>query len=110
VRVSTGSVQPFYRRTWKGRWSWARHNGGRRSRDKVAARARRRRSVVARLLGIDGRVARASWLGRDMGHGNSPAAGSVGGWSGPGGDRALARLAGAGIVGQVAGGRCPSTG
>jgi hypothetical protein len=50
ARVSRGSVQPFYRRTGKGRWSWARHNIGRRSRDKVAARVRRRRRIVARQI------------------------------------------------------------
>jgi hypothetical protein len=53
---------------------------------------------------------RASWQGRDTGWGKLPAAGSVGGWSGPIGGRILVRLAGVGIVGQVSGGRSPSTG
>jgi hypothetical protein len=69
-------------------------------------RAWRRRCVVAWPSGIDGQVARASWQGR----GKALVAGPVGGGSRPIGGRALARLAGAGIVGQVAGGRCPLTG
>jgi hypothetical protein len=38
---------------------------------------------MARQSGINGRVARASWQGRDTGCGKSPAAGLVGGCSGP---------------------------
>jgi hypothetical protein len=61
--VSRGSGQPFYRCTGNGRWSWVRHNGGRHSRDKVAARARRRRRIVARPSRIDGNVACALGMG-----------------------------------------------
>jgi hypothetical protein len=66
--------------------------------------------IMAQPSGIDGCVARASWEGRDTGCGKSPAACSVGGWLGLVGGHALAQLAGAGSVGQVAGSRCPSTG
>jgi hypothetical protein len=55
-------------------------------------------------------VARACGQGRDRGWGKSPAVGEVSGWSGPVGGRALARLAGVGIIGQVTSGRCPSMG
>jgi hypothetical protein len=105
-----GLSEHFYRCIGKGRWSWAQHNGGRRSRDKVAARTRCRRRVVARPSGIDGRVACVSWQGQDTGRGKSPTAGPVGGWSGPVGRRALARHAGARIIGQVAGSHCPLMG
>jgi hypothetical protein len=87
-----------------------RHNGGRRGWDKAAARARCHRHVVARSSEIDGRAARASWQGRDTGCGKSPAADPVGGRLGRIGGHALARLAGVGIIDEVAGGRCPSTG
>jgi hypothetical protein len=40
-----------------------RPSRGRCNREKAAARARRRRQVVARPSGIDGRVARASGMG-----------------------------------------------
>jgi hypothetical protein len=75
-------VPPFYRHMGEGRWSWAQHNGGKRSSDKVAARVRRRRRVVAWPFGIDGCVACASWQGWDTGHGKSTAAGPVDGRSG----------------------------
>jgi hypothetical protein len=86
-----------------------RHNRGRHSWDKVAARARCRWRVVDLPSGIDGRIECASWQGRDTGRSKSLVAGPVGGRSGPIGGCALA-LAGAGIIGQVVGGRCPSTG
>jgi hypothetical protein len=67
--VSRGSVQSFSKRTGKGRRGWARHNGGRRGWDKAGARAQRRRRVVTRPSGIDGRVARARRAWVDLGQG-----------------------------------------
>jgi hypothetical protein len=99
MRISRGSVQPFYRHTGKGRWSWARHNGGMCSRDKVATWSRRRRRVVARPSGIDGPVActRRVWV--DSGQGRAI-------WSLAGrgllGRCSLARLAGVGMPRRVA--------
>jgi hypothetical protein len=89
----------------------ARERGGGAGRDTTeggaaGTRLRQGRGVVARPSGIDGRVARASWQGWDTGHGKSPAAGPVGGWSGPVGGRALARLAGPGMPCRVAGLLC----
>jgi hypothetical protein len=66
VCVQAGARVAFYRRARRrrvGRWSWALHNEGRCGWDKAATKARRRRRVVAWPLGIDGRVARASWAG-----------------------------------------------
>jgi hypothetical protein len=90
---------------WNGRWSWARHNRGRHSRDKVAARAWHHRRVVARLSGIDGipdgRKGHAHRARVDSGCGKLPTAGPVGGWSGPVVGRTLARLAGIGMPCRV---------
>jgi hypothetical protein len=97
-----GLVQPFYRRIEVGRRGWVRHYRGRRDQDKAMARARRRQRIVARPAGIDGRVACASWQGRDTEHGKSLAAGLVDGVLGPVGGHTLARLTGAGMPHCVA--------
>jgi hypothetical protein len=85
-------VQPFYRRTGGGA---ARH--GTTETGAAGTRSRRHRCIVARLSEIDGRVARASWQGRDTRHGKSLAAGPIGGWSRPVEGRALAWLIGSGM-------------
>jgi hypothetical protein len=66
--VNRGSVQPIYRRTGKGRWSWARHNGGRHSRDKVAERVLDGSVVRARRAWVDSGQGRAisSWAGQGL--------------------------------------------
>jgi hypothetical protein len=57
-------VQPFYRRTGKGRWSW----------DKIVARARCHWRIVARPSGIDGHVTLALGMGGfEAGEGDSAA-------------------------------------
>jgi hypothetical protein len=79
MHVSRDPVQPFYRCTEKVRRGWVQHNGGRRGRDKAAARAWRRWCVVAGSSILNGHVACAhrAWVDSGKGRAIWPRAGGT---------------------------------